>query len=58
MSNSTEHVEALIKKAEADKNPLHAMQFTQAALNAAHALRILVDTREVLEHDQDRPTVA
>ena len=46
MSNSTEHVEALIKKAAVDRLPLHAMQFTQAALNAAHALCVLVDTRE------------
>ena len=46
MSNSTEHVEALIKKAAADEIPLRAMQFTQAALNAANALRVLVDTRE------------
>ncbi len=43
---SNDHVETLIKKATEEKNPLNAMQFTQAALNAANAQRVLVDTKE------------
>ena len=41
-----DHVEDLIEKATKEKNPLHAMQYTQAALNAANAMRVLVDKKE------------
>ncbi len=45
MSNLTENeqVKSLIKRAEKDHNSLYALQFSQAALNAANALRVLVD---------------
>lgn len=43
---SKDHVEDLIEKATKEKNPLHAMQYTQAALNAANAMRVLVDKKE------------
>lgn len=35
------HVEALLKKASEATEPHHAMNFAQAALNAAHALQVL-----------------
>jgi len=39
-------VERLIEKASEEKDPLHAMQFAQAALNAANAERVMVDTKQ------------
>ena len=35
------HVKALLKKAAEAKEAHHAMNFAQAALNAAHALQVL-----------------
>lgn len=35
------HVETLLKKAAEAKEPHHAMNFAQAALNAAHTLQVL-----------------
>lgn len=43
MSNLTEQVESLVKQAGQEKSSLYALQFSQAALNAANALRVLVD---------------
>ncbi len=43
MSDLTHEVGLLIKRAEKEENALYAMQLTQAALNAANALRVLVD---------------
>jgi hypothetical protein len=44
---SEDDVKSLIKKADEASNALDAMQYTQAAVNAANALRVLVDTKEV-----------
>jgi len=40
------NIEALIKKAGDADDPLHAMQYAQAALNAANAERVIVDTKQ------------
>lgn len=40
------NVKALIEKAAQATEPHHAMQFSQAALNAAHALQVLKQTAE------------
>ena len=47
MTNLFSEVESLIKKAETGVNPLHALQFSQAAVNAANALRVHADMREI-----------
>lgn len=38
------HVAKLIEKAATEKSPLNAMQYAQAALNAANARRVEADT--------------
>ena len=38
-------VEKMIKSASEEKDPLKAMQFAQAALNAANAHRVLIDAK-------------
>lgn len=38
------HVEALLKKAAEATEAHHAMNFAQAALNAAHALQVVKQT--------------
>jgi len=43
MSNNTQDIEKIIEKASKEDDPLRAMQFTQAALNAANAVRVLAD---------------
>ena len=43
MSNLTEQVESLVKQVGQEQSSLYALQFSQAALNAANALRVLVD---------------
>ena len=46
MSESFDEIKSLIKKAdERADDPISALQFSQAALNAANALRVLVDIR-------------
>ena len=42
---SKNQVEELVEKSANEKIPLQAMQFAQAALNAANALRVIVDAR-------------
>lgn len=46
MSEENKEVQSLIRKAADALEPLAAMQFSQAAVNAANAERILVDARE------------
>lgn len=46
MGNLTNEVELLIKRIEKEGNTLHVMQLSQAALNAANALRVLADIPE------------
>jgi hypothetical protein len=46
-----DHVKKLIEKAAQHQDPHHAMQFAQAALNAAHALQVLKLTESM---DTDR----
>ena len=43
MSKQYKEIDQLIKKASEEDSSLYAMQLTQAALNAANALRVLVD---------------
>jgi hypothetical protein len=38
------NVKALLTKAAASNEPHHAMNFAQAALNAAHALQVVKQT--------------
>jgi len=45
MSDTTKQVEALIEKASQEGNAAQAMQFSQAALNAAQALTVLASLR-------------
>jgi hypothetical protein len=45
MDTST-HVETLLKKAAEEKEAHHAMNFAQAALNAAHALVVLLQVKK------------
>lgn len=46
MSEENSEVQTLIKKAAEAVEPLAAMQYSQAAVNAANALRTGVDMRE------------
>lgn len=46
MSEENKEVKSLIEKAASAANPLYAMQYSQAAVNAANAQRVLVDTKE------------
>jgi len=43
MTELFDEVKSLIKKAEKVDNALQALQFSQAALNAGNALRVLAD---------------
>jgi hypothetical protein len=40
-------IEALVKKAGEAKESFQALQFSQAACNAANALRVLIDARQL-----------
>lgn len=40
-------VVACASKAENAANPLEALQYTQAALNAAHALNTIIDANKI-----------
>ena len=44
MTELVSDIETLIKKARNDSNALYALQYSQAALNAAHALQVLATT--------------
>lgn len=44
-TEGTKHVKALIKKAAEAESPLEAMQYAQAAVNAANALAVLHNTK-------------
>lgn len=39
------HVETLLEKASKAEDAVHAMNFAQAACNAANALRVLADSK-------------
>lgn len=47
MSEENNEVQVLIEKAASADEPLAAMQYSQAALNAANALRAGIDGRQV-----------
>jgi hypothetical protein len=53
-----EHVRQLITKAAEQKDAHVAMQFAQAALNAAHALQVLEMTALNREHLQAKQNAA
>ena len=46
-ATSLDQIRVLIKKAEQEQNALYALQFSQAALNAANALRVLVEIKQI-----------
>lgn len=45
-AKTTDHVETLLVKATQAKTPLEAMQFAQAACNAANAICALADSKK------------
>ena len=47
MTELTKQVETLIERAGKDSNSLYALQFSQAALNAVNALRVLVEVLNI-----------
>ena len=49
MSKENKEIQLLIEQAADTPVPLHAMQFAQAALNAANALLVLVDIKRADE---------
>lgn len=46
-TNQRTHVEALIEKAAKTSNAAEAINFAQAACNAANALRVLAETERL-----------
>lgn len=50
MSDLTKEVESLVKKASEGAS-LQALQFSQAALNAANTMRVLADTPRQPQRD-------
>ncbi len=56
MSELFSEVETLIKRAAITLDPLHALQTSQAAMNAASALRVLFDIRRIENHTEGAET--
>lgn len=50
MSEKTQQVEALIDKAAAAEKSEDAIRFSQAALNAAHTMQVLAETKKTEQY--------